>query len=76
MGVNMTNEEKRLFVNELIASTAQEIHARLQHTPEEWDDIELREYVAEMFARASYGFNQQPRKRKAEYKNALMVRPL
>lgn len=47
----MNKTKKRSFIKELCRSVEKDIVAKVDHMPEEWDGIELRQYIVEMFAR-------------------------
>lgn len=48
-GSAMTKKEKRHFIDSLILSIQQTIHARLDDIPEDWDGNELRLYIRDKF---------------------------
>lgn len=72
----MTEQERKDFICQLIESVSGDIYRRAEHMPDDWDGIELRQYIAEKFAEASYPWKRQPLSRRRAYKNELITRPL
>lgn len=71
----MTKEEQLEFVNQLIVNVHDDIDSVIREgkTPESWDDIELRQYLADKFADATMFMS---RSRKREYNNYILVNNL
>jgi hypothetical protein len=71
----MTQGEKIQFVKELTGSIQQTVFDAILEgkIPENWDGIELRWYLAELFERSA-SFGSKPRKR--EYNNTVLVNDL
>ena len=69
----MTREEQANFVMDLMGSVQNEILANINKevVPIEWDGFELRQYIADKFAREVY-IKMTPR-RKSAYRNTLLV---
>lgn len=73
----MTKKEQLRFCNELIHNIAVEIRGKVKNFPEEWDGIELREYIAEKFSLASFTIKEKHnRSRLRAYRNEVLVRGL
>lgn len=74
----MTLEEKIIFVKELVNSVQEEVLAKLNKTPEDWDGRELRQYLADKFAdSASISQMQDKRQsRRRAYENTVLVENL
>ena len=71
----MTPEEQAKFVTSLCNSCRDAILARIQYVPDTWDGMELRQYIAEEFARQTYLDKESShRKRYREYKNDRNVK--
>ena len=71
---NMSAEEKHKFIAELVESVSTTVHANVDKMPEEWNGIELRQYLADKFADAAD--YKMPRTRKLNYNNEVIVRNL
>ena len=76
----MTKKDKRRFIRELIGSVKKTVLANVDKMPEEWDGIELREYVADKFTESRStisGLGRSYMKRRAkDYRNEVLVRNL
>ena len=72
----MTEHEKANFVDEMLREIKLDLHKKIQETaPEEWDGIELRWLVADTAARwARFGMGDK--RRRAAYKNSVLVNNL
>lgn len=46
----MTQDEKRKFIYELVAIVVSDVQLNVPHMPDDWDSMELRQYVADTFA--------------------------
>lgn len=68
----MTPEDQKRIVHELCISVEGGIIASINSgaVPSDWDGIELRQLVAERFARCTFNM---PLKRKREYNNTVLV---
>lgn len=73
----MTKADKKRFARELTQSVLKTVIANVDRMPEEWDGIELRDYIADKFDE-SRAFKHRPymRKRASEYRNEVIVRNL
>jgi 2'-5' RNA ligase len=71
----VTREEQTQFAVGLIYEVRNRIVAKLNDVPEEWDGHELRQWVADHFALASFTLKKM-RQRYRRYKNACRVRNL
>lgn len=67
-------EEQIEFVDSLLNSVKEDIVKKIKagKIPDNWDGIELRWYLAERFARETYG----NKSRKREYNNTVLVNNL
>lgn len=74
----MTKREKRVFVRELIGSVKKSVLANVDRMPDEWDGIELREYIADKFADSKAFSKGRPhlKRRASDYRNEVLVRNL
>lgn len=77
----MNMREKRKFVRDLIKSIQASIEERLVDTPDDWDGVELRQYIADTFSDRAGAMSFQSgtlrdRKRLNEYRNTVLVRNL
>jgi hypothetical protein len=73
----MTQREKRRFIRELIGSVKKTVIANVAKMPEEWDGIELREYLADKFAESRVLMSRPDMKRRLkDYRNEVLVRNL
>lgn len=68
----MDVKQKRRFVEELIANVQSDIMENIEMTPDTWDGIELRQYIADMFASCIFK-NTMTSSRKREYKNTCLT---
>ena len=71
----MTRKEQRTFVRELVRDVESDLLNKLSRVPEDWDGIELRWWVAEIYSRivvSDTGLKQ----RRSEYKNSVIVNNL
>lgn len=69
----MTKKDKRRFIRELIGSVKKTVLANVDKMPEEWDGIELREYVADKFTESKAAPSER---RFRDYRNEVLVRNL
>lgn len=71
----MDTQEQKRIVHELISSVEGGIQATIDagNVPAEWDGHELRQLVAERFARCTF---KMTRTRKTEYNNTVLVNNL
>jgi len=78
MGNNtMTIPDKIQFVNELIESVRHDIIKKIERSniPDEWDGIELRQYMADRFNDVVIS-GTMSRTRKREYNNSVLINNL
>ena len=69
----MEAEEKKKFVRQLILNVEIDILKKVDKMPEEWDGHELRQYIADQFARCvigDYMTNKKSRRFK-DYRNVM-----
>jgi len=66
--------EKLTVINNLIDAVKEEIIKKVKDMPEEWDEIELRWYISDMFRHAQrMGTKpEDPAKRLRKYKDAII----
>lgn len=73
----MTKAGKKRFIRDLIKNTQGTILANIDKMPNEWDGIELRQYIADKFSESIYvPFTGNEKMRRREYKNEVLVRNL
>lgn len=70
----VTKQEKRQFINELVSSVRDSVLAKVNEMPEAWDGIELRQYLADKFVETNY--RPMDRRRKAVYNNTIAITTL
>lgn len=81
MNLPLTQSQKRKIVRQLVNAVRDDILAVIPKMPEEWDGIELREYIADSFAKQTHlsgrmywgdmaGSRNADRKRLREYRSA------
>ncbi len=72
----MDKNEQIKFVKALVGSVLDTVATNIERDliPDTWDGFELRQYLADKFADASYV--DMSRKRKAEYQNTIMINNL
>lgn len=71
----MNQQEKTQFVNDICDNLRHALLERVSKMPEDWDGIEIREFLADT---VSTKFNYRPmeRSRKRAYANAVLVNNL
>lgn len=74
MTLNMTRKEKRQFITDLCRSIKKESLAKVPSMPENWDGLELRQYLADKFddSRMNHCIGIQ---RLREYHNTMEIIP-
>jgi hypothetical protein len=74
----MTEQQKKTFIRELLASVEREALSKIPAMPETWDGIELRWYLAEKFKQStmSTSGDRSRQQRKRDYDNEVIVRNL
>jgi hypothetical protein len=76
----MNKRQKSKFVRDLTKDVTKQILDRVPDMPEEWDDIELRQYIADVFERKCLGIRAghiaADRRRRYAYKQAIVERNL
>ena len=70
----MKAEDKKRFIDELISDVRETVQSKVVAMPEEWDGVEIRQYLADKFAQAAY--MKMDRKRKQAYRNTVLVENL
>jgi hypothetical protein len=71
----MTQVEQRRFIRELIGNVKKEVIANVPKMPQDWNGIELRQYIANRFA-ACVICGTMSRDRLKEYHNTVAVNNL
>lgn len=69
-----TPEGKTEFIRDLTSNVVKSILAKVPEMPAEWDGHELREYLADEFARNRSALMREPRSRRLrDYRNTVNV---
>ena len=71
----MDSNEKQRFIEDLTATVCGEIINNIPKMPEDWDGIELRQYIADRFAYCIFK-GTMGRQRKRKYRNTVLVNNL
>lgn len=73
----MKRKDQKRFVRELTKNIASEVidSIRAGRIPENWDGIELREYLARRFADASVTWKEQSLQRRRVFNNHITITP-
>lgn len=71
----MTKRERAHFVRELCGNVTKDILAKVGSMPDDWNGIELRQYIADKF-RDCVISGMMDRRRLREYRNAVLVENL
>jgi hypothetical protein len=78
--MSMHANEKTVFVKSLIATIQTEIMKKIHKMPEEWDGIELRQYIADKFMEQATltppGLTPGGQKRRRNYRNTVLIENL
>ena len=82
----MTAAEKSVFITDLIRSTEKTVLEAVSAMPDNWDGIELREYIADKFADSTSNYlhtrfwhptqRKEFRKRSKDYENEIITNRL
>lgn len=72
----MTRKEQERFVRDLTGRVQKTLLERLPKVPEEWDGIELRSWIADLFVEQALSPRRMGLKRHRDYKNECLVRNL
>lgn len=77
----MTNGEKRKFINDLVKNVKKDVLAKVPNMPQEWDGIELRQYLSDKFRESAYltyknQLSPALKRRRKNYENEVVVRNL
>jgi len=72
----MNKLEKRRVVNNIIDWLTDEVKSKIKDMPDEWNGIELAQYVADVAARNKPTKEAFSGKRKRDYENAKLVKNL
>ena len=67
----MNYDEKRRFIVELVNAVEATILSKACIMPDEWDGIELRQYIADCFRHEAHF--KMSRTRKTAYNNAILI---
>ena len=68
----MIQQEKKEFIESLVNAVRDDISGKIDAMPENWDGIELRQYIADRFQYCVI-VDSLRGSRKKEYKNELLV---
>lgn len=68
----MDASEKREFVSELIDNVRRDILAKVDQMPDDWNGIELRQYIADKFSGCVIA-STMDRGRKRAYQNTMLT---
>lgn len=71
----MDKDKKLVLVDELIGSVRASILEKVGQMPEDWDGIELRQYIADKFSEVVFK-DTLTGKRAKDYRNEVIVRNL
>jgi hypothetical protein len=74
----MELEQKIIFVKALVNAVKDEVLAKIDQTPEDWDGHELRQWLADKFADSASMSQMQDKRqsRRRAYENTVIVRNL
>lgn len=72
----MTRKDQRRIARELLKSITAELMAKLPKIPEEWDGIEIRQWIADTFARERTLDRGRNKHRSRAYHNAVLTNNL
>lgn len=68
---------KKKIIRELIGNVQRDVLAKVPQMPEEWDGIEIRQYLADKFSESSLMMGRKDLlKRLRSYRNEVLVRNL
>jgi len=66
--------QKLTFIHELVDNVKNDIIRKVKDMPEEWDGIELRWYISEIFGEVVFGgFQDKKSKRYKAYRNFVIT---
>lgn len=68
----MTRQEQEKFITELIDNVKKEILEKSKNFPEEWDGVELRQYISDCFSMVVMTDIMTPQ-RKKNYRNTIYI---
>lgn len=68
----MTQEDKRKFIRELINRVKAEVIAKTERMPEEWDGMELRQFIADKFSECVM-WRDWNKQRLKDYRNYILT---
>lgn len=72
MVVVMTRPEQRQFIGALVAAVLGDLMRDAGRVPEDWDGIELRQWIADRFQDSAYVLQRpENRRRYRDYKNVI-----
>ena len=70
----MRKEEKVEFIKDIIKTVKKQILSNLDMIPDDWNGIELRQYISDMYSKTIVV--RMDKKRKRKYNNDVVVRNL
>jgi len=71
----MTKKQQREIANDLLTGLRKYMRRRISKIPEEWDGIEIRQWITDMAAE-NIAHGDMSRQRKADYNNFRVVNNL
>lgn len=69
----MDKEVKKLFVNTFMNEVRDHILSKIEFMPDNWDGIELRQYIYDMFKGECSGHLKMTLRCKKEYNNVIQT---
>jgi len=70
----MTKRDQRRLASDLITALRETVNRRLKKVPEEWDGIELREWISDLAKENMVWKDSMTRGRKMCYRNTRLVK--
>jgi len=70
----MTKKDQRRLANDLITALRETVNRRFKKIPEEWDGIELREWISDLAKENMVWGDSMSRGRKMCYRNTRLVK--
>ena len=68
----MTALEKKKFIQQLVSNIEADLVSKIPRMPKEWDGVELRKYIADVFAGCVLS-GTMSRGRLKEYNNTILI---
>jgi hypothetical protein len=70
-GEAMTQQERQEFIKQHIDKIKNDIYGRANRMPDEWDGLELKQYIADSFSISKHWWTSARRKR--EFENTVVI---